>query len=92
VSLYVLRHSSTNTNTTYGTCETCKPTSEHNKLATSFKQAGISISPDGAEDTKFHVHGLPDITVWPWLMEDTTNTLDSDGGVVVDGADPDPST
>jgi len=36
----------------------------------SIKQAGISISP-----------GLPDITVGPWQMENTTDTLDS--GVVM---------
>jgi len=31
----------------------------------SFKQAGISISPDGAEDTKLYIRGLPDIIVRP---------------------------
>ena len=28
----------------------------------SFKQAGISISPDGTEDTKLYLRGLPDTT------------------------------
>jgi len=67
------------------TCETCKPTSEYDKLAT---LAGISISPDGTEDAKLYVRSLPDITVRPWQMEDT---LDSDEEVeymVADGADP----
>jgi len=36
----------------------------------SFKQAGISISPDGSEDTKLYVHSLPNITVGPWQMDD----------------------
>jgi len=63
-------------------CGACKPTSDHDKLATSFKQAGISISPNGTEDTKLYEHGLPDITVGPWQMEDTTDTLDSDEEVV----------
>jgi len=31
----------------------------------SFKQAGISISTDGTEDTKLYMRGLPDITVGP---------------------------
>jgi len=31
----------------------------------------ISISPDGTEDKKLYVRGLPDITVEPWQMEDT---------------------
>ena len=42
------------------------------------KQAGISLSPDGTEDTKLYVRGLPDITVGPWKMEDFSGTLDSD--------------
>ena len=29
----------------------------------SSKEAGISLSPDGTEDVKFYVRGLPDITV-----------------------------
>jgi len=45
----------------------------------------ISITPDGTEDTKLYVRGLPDITIRPWKMEDT---WDSDADVeYMDGAD-----
>ena len=51
----------------------------------SFKQEGIPISPDGTEDTKLYVRGLPDITVGPRQMEDT---WDSDEDVeYMDGVD-----
>jgi len=39
----------------------------------------ISISPDGTEDTKLYVRGLPDITVGPWQMEDTYDVEYMDG-------------
>jgi len=42
----------------------------------------ISISPDGTEDTKLYVCGLPDITVGPWQMEDTYEDVE-----YMDGAD-----
>jgi len=43
-----------------------------------FKQAGISISPDGTENPKLFVCGLPDIIVGPWRMEDSIDMFDSD--------------
>ena len=48
---------------------------EKESIIKSFKQAGISISPDGTEDMQLYVRGLPDITVGPWQIEDS---LDSD--------------
>jgi len=32
----------------------------------------------GKKDTKLYVGGLPDITVRPWEIEDSTHTMDSD--------------
>jgi len=44
------------------------PDREKDNIMSSFTQADISIYPVGTED----------ITVRPWQMEDTTDTLDSD--------------
>ena len=50
--------------------------SRHLNMTSQKTLAGISISPDGTENAKLYVCGLPDITVGPWQMEDM---LDSDG-------------
>jgi len=42
------------------------------------QQVGISLAPDGTEDTKLYVRELPDITVGLWKIEDSTRTMDSD--------------
>ena len=67
-------------------------TEKKDSIIKSFKQAGISLTPNGTEDTKLYIRGLPDITVGPWQ---TTDALDTDEEVeymvAAEGADPCPS-
>ena len=60
------------------------PTEKKDSIIKSFKQAGSSLSPDGTEDTKLYIRGLPDITVGPWQLD----TLDSDEEVEFMAATP----